>query len=202
MLTEDEALAEKERDWQKTLRRLGIDGVSDIREVKASDILYLAKHWQFLQVVDSGGDQITLEKPVLFTAQSGWTIIDYGDAMATSPGKFLFGGGYFRIRAADDDEDEGGSGIVNPGHGTVIKQAFESAMEIIQRAKEKGWQGVQIVDGHPDMQRAAWVEACRIGVRLDGYTPDVAAEKTRRRIVSETIDEMFSALGEKKRVGR
>ena len=44
------------------------------------------------------------------------------------------------------------------------------------------------------MQRAAWVEACRIGVKLDGYTPDVAAEKKRRRIVSETLDQMYQSL--------
>lgn len=47
---------------------------------------------------------------------------------------------------------------------------------MIELAKELGWNGVQIVDGHPDMQRAAWVEACRIGVRLDGFKPDVEAE--------------------------
>ncbi len=190
----EEQIAAKQAEWNKTLRRLGL-GDADISDVKNSDILYLAKHWQFLQVIDSGGNQKPLEKPELITAQSGWTIINYGDAMATSPGKYLFGGGYFRIRSGDDDDDdEGGSGVVNPFHGTIIKQAFDSATQIIQLAKEFGWKGVQIVDGHPDMQRAAWVEACRIGVKLDGYTPDIAAEKTRRRIVSQTLDEMHAAL--------
>ena len=181
-----------EADWKKTLARLGLVE-PDVTQVRSSDILYLAKHWQFLQIVEGSGAVKPLEKPEFIEAKSGWTIINFGDAMATSPGKYLYGGGYFGIRSDDDDEDEGG-GIVNPKKGTIFKQAFDSAAEMIQLAKELGWNGVQIVDGHPDMQRAAWVEACRIGVRLDGYQPDMIAEKTRRRIVSQSIDEMHAAL--------
>ena len=200
VLSEEVSKAAKEAEWQKTLRRLGF-GEIDVTNVNPSDILYLAERWQFLQVVESGGNKPALETPELITAKSGWTIINYGDAMATSPGKFLFGGGYFRI-FGDDDDDEGG-GIVNPKKGTIFKQAFDSAAEMIQLAKEFGWDGVQIVDGHPNMQRAAWVEACRIGVRLDGYKADIEAEKTRRRIVSATIDEMHAALkGAPKTSGR
>jgi len=184
---------DSEAEWQKTLKRLGL-GEIDVTEVRASDIVWLADHWPFLQVIESGGKIKPLEKPQLIEAQSGWTIIHYGDSMATSPGKLLFGGGYFRVRSGDDDDDEGGGGIVNPKKGTIIKQTFDSAAEIIRLAKEFGWEGVQIIDGHPNMQRAAWVEACRIGVRLDGYTPDVEAEKTRRRIVSETKEEMQRVL--------
>lgn len=183
-------------DWQKTLARLGLSE-PNITKVRSSDILYFAKRWQFLQVVEGGGHIKPLEKPALIEGKSGWTIINFGDAMTTSPGKFLFRGGYFCIYFDDDDDDEGGGeggGIVNPKKGTIFKQAFDSAAEIIQLAKELGWNGVQIVDGHPDMQRAAWVEACRIGVRLDGYQPNVDAEKQRRRIVSQSIDEMHAAL--------
>lgn len=178
-------------EWEKTLKRLGLGDV-DITDVRPSDILWLAKQWQFLQIVDSSGRQKTLEKPQIIEAKSGWNIIHYGDAMATSPGKLLFGGGYFRISSGDDDGD--GGGIVNPKKGTLFKQGFDSAAEMIQLAKEFGWAGVQIVDGHPDMQRAAWMEACRIGVALDGYTPDVEDEKKRRRVVSQSIDEMQAAL--------
>jgi len=189
-----EQLAVKEAEWQKTLHRLGLNKI-DIANVRTSDILYLAENWQFLQVIENSGTRSSLEQPELITAKSGWTIINYGDAMATSPGKWIFRGGYFQFTENMEDEDEGGGGgIINPKHGTIHKQAFDSAAEIIQLAKEFGWKGVQIVDGHPNMQRAAWVEACRIGVRLDGYVPDMTAEKTRRRIVSQTLDEMHQAL--------
>lgn len=194
VLTEEEAAAAavKEAEWQKTLRRLGL-GEVDVTNVSADDILYIAERWQFLQVVEGSGKKTPLEHSEILTAKSGWTIIHYGDAMTTSPGKYLFGGGYFRVRTGDDDDDEGG-GIVNPKKGTIFKQAFDSAAEMIQLAKEMGWGSVQIVDGHPYMQKAAWVEACRIGVKLDGFIPDVEAEKTRRRIVSATLDEMHASL--------
>lgn len=191
-----EQQASKEAEWQKTLHRLGLDA-ADIANVRTTDILYLADNWQFLQVVEISGTRETLPTPECIIAKSGWTIINYGDAMATSPGKWIFRGGYFQwtenMDEADDD-GSGGRGIVNPKHGTIHKQAFDSAAEIIQLAQQFGWQGVQIVDGHPNMQRAAWVEACRIGVRLDGYIPDMQAEKQRRRIVSGSVEEMLQVV--------
>lgn len=182
----------QESEWQKTLNRLGL-GKVDIAEVRPTDILYIVDRWPFLQVIESSGSKQGLENPEFITASSGWTIINYGNAMSTSPGKYLFQGGYFRVRTVDDD-DEGGGGIVNPGKGTIVKQSFDSAAHIIRLAKELGWLGVEIIDGHPAMQRAAWVEACRIGIKLDGYKADIAAEKIRRRIVSQSIDEMHAVL--------
>jgi len=183
----------KEAEWEKTLQRLGLN-VGDITQVRDSDVLYLADQWQFLQVAESGGHIQPLEKPEILTAQSGWHILYFGDAMATSPGKWIFRGGYFQWSENPEDEGDGSGGIVNPGKGTIHKQAFDSACEIIRLAKERGWRGVQVVDGHPNMQRAAWVEACRIGVRMDGYMPDIEAEKHRRRIVSSSIEEMQASV--------
>lgn len=187
-------ITEKERqqaEWERTLSRLGIQEV-DTGSVRASDVLYLLEQWQFLQVVESGGQIPPRETPEIRTAKSGWQIIHFGDAMATSPGKWIFRGGYFQWTENEDDEGDGG--IVNPKKGTIHKQSFDTACELIQLAQEFNWRGVQIVDGHPHMQRAAWIEACRIGVRLDGYTPDIEAEKQRRRIVSASLEEMHSSL--------
>lgn len=169
-------MAENIGDWEQTLKRLGLANV-DITQVRPEDILYLADRWQFLQVVESTGKHDAYDEPKFIEASSGWTIIDYGNAMCTSPGKLMFGG--YR---SDDDDEGGGSGGVNPGHGTIFKQAFDSAAAIIQLAKEYGWKGVLIIDGHPYMQRAAWTEAVKIGVRLEGYSADVASELKRRRI--------------------
>lgn len=191
ILTDAETQALKDAEWLKTLQRLGMQEPT-IEEVRPSDISYLAERWQFLQVVESTGNQVRLENPELITAKSGWTIVNYGDAMATSPGKWIFRGGYWQISLNEDDDDDGG--IVNPGKGTIHKQAFDSAAEMIQLAQQFEWGGVQIVDGHPNMQEAAWVEACRIGVRMDGFVADVKAEIKRRRIVSATLDEMYAAL--------
>ncbi len=194
---EDFAIQKKEMEWKKTLQRLGL-GEVDLTQVSNKDVLYFAERWQFLQVVESSGTKESLENPEIIEAKSGWNVIYYGNAMATSPGKWIFRGGYFQWTTNRDDDDDDGSGgnkgIMNPGKGTFYKQAFDSACAIIQIAQEKGWGGVQIVDGHPNMQRAAWIEACRIGVRLDGYQADIGAEKIRRRVTSETMQEMHEVL--------
>src|SRR3990167_1220609 len=83
----------EQAEWERTLSRLGIQEV-DITSVRDSDILYLFEQWQFLQVVESGGEVPALEKPQILTAKSGWSVVNYGDAMATSPGKWIFRGGY------------------------------------------------------------------------------------------------------------
>lgn len=169
--------------WEETLQRLGLS-LNDVTQVNQSDIEWLAAHWQFLQIVDGSGNKSAFEKPEFIKAKSGWTIVHYGNAMATSPGKLLFGMG------GGDDDEGGGGGLT----GTYIKQAFDSACELIQLAKQFGWDVVEIIDGHPDMQEAAWMEACRIGVKLEGFEADVKSEKKRRRVASETIDEMHRAL--------
>ena len=138
-------------EWMETLQRLGVPAF-DPHKVTNDDLLYLAKRWQFLQVVESAGSKQPLDTPEMIEAQSGWTIHHYGDAMATSPGRLIFGGGYFRISTGDDD-DEGG-GIVNPGKGTIFKQGFDTAAEMVRLAQEWGWGGMLIVDGHQDMMRA------------------------------------------------
>ncbi len=177
-MSEDQTEKQKTADWEETLSRLGLSDV-DITQVRPEDILYLADQWQFLQVVELSGEKAAYENPRIIQLNSGWDLIDYGNAMATSPGKYMFGSGRFRSRN-DDDDDGGESG--GGGHGTIVKQSFDSACELIQLAQNNNWKGVLIIDGHPNMQRAAWMEAVKIGVRLDGYTADVAAEKTRRRI--------------------
>lgn len=175
----------------QSLGRLGMNSL-DLLRVTESDVLYMMNQMQFLQVVESTGAKAPLDEPELLTADSGWTVHHYGDAMSTSPGRYIFGGGYFSV-SSDDDDDSGG-GVVNPGKGTIVKQSFDSACELVRLAKEFGWGGILIVDGHPDMQRAAWVEAVRIGIRLEGYEPNIAAEKKRRRIVSPSIDRMKAVI--------
>ena len=175
-------------EWQDTLNRLGLDDV-ELGQVTDEDLLYLAKRWQFLQVVELSGSAAGLDEVEIIKAPSGWNIQYYGDAMATSPGRLIYWDGDFRI---ESDDSDGGS--TNLGVGTLIKQAFDTATEMVRIAQEREWGGMIVVDGHPDMMRAAWIEAVRIGVRLDGYTPSVADERIRRRVVSQTLEEMQSAI--------
>lgn len=188
---EELALHKQEAEWNRTLQRLGL-GKVDITQVRNEDILYLAKRWQFLQIVESSGTKAEFEKPELIEARSGWTVVNYGNAMSVSPGKFLFGHGSFR---ASTDDDEGGDG--SPRRGTFYKQAFDSVAEMIDLAKALGWAGVLIVDGHPDMQRFAYILAEKADVRLQGYAPNDKVEKMRHRVAAISRQDMFEAPSEK-----
>ena len=115
-------------------------------------------------------------------------IHNYGDAMSSSPGHLLFGGGDYRINLEEDEDDEG-SGVVNPGKGTIWKQAFDTAAEMVSLAKESGWSAVNIVDGHPMMKWAAWMQAADEHLGVDGYTPTEKDLLRRERVKRSEIDD-------------
>lgn len=163
-------------------KKLNVD-IDWVRSITAEEIIWLLDHCPFLQVVNSSA---TFEdKPVKFIeARSGWTIHDYGDALSSSPGKFLLGGGNFKIILKEDDEGgEGGSGrILNPGKGTLRNQAYVTAMQMAEIAFQRKWRGMRIVDGHPMMERAAWIRAEELGVKVEGFKPSESDRKVRDRV--------------------
>ncbi|MDF1654186.1 MAG: hypothetical protein P1U34_03650 [Coxiellaceae bacterium] len=158
-------------------------GIDDPRlflwDIKPLDILYLFDKFPFLQIVDTRVEVDPPAEPAFITVpSSGWTVYDYGNAMSASPGLLLWGGGDFTI----PEEGEKGGDIVNPGKGTIVNQAYETAVEMIRIADERGWEGLLIVDGHPLMQWAAWVEAYDRGFVIEGFEPNETDFAKRRRI--------------------
>lgn len=142
------------------------------RSISAAEIIYLLNHAPFLQIINSE-ETSTQQEVKLVESKSGWTIHDYGNAISSSPGRYLYGGGYFRVYADDEDEEGGeGGGIVNPNKGTLVKQAFDTAMEMVEIAKARGWKKITIVDGHPIMERAAWIKAEKLGLEVTGFIPE------------------------------
>ena len=118
---------------------------------------------------------------------------DYGDAICCSPGHFIIGGGYFRISLEDeeDEDEEGGEGggVVNPGKGTIYKQAFDTAFEMVKLANVHGWEGITIVDGHPLMLRAAWIASTALeGLVIAGFHPTDYDQKVRERFMMSQDD--------------
>ncbi len=162
------------------------------RPISEEDIRYLLELYPFLQVINN---EATFEDDAgvkLITAQkSGWTVHDYGDAMSSSPGRFMFGDDFV------EDDDEGGEGGDSgdgdrerkPGRGTVVKQAFDTAEAMIQFAKERGWRAVRVVDGSRLMQWAAWVKATGLGLDLIGFNP-TKEERDRRARLARNVDEL------------
>ncbi len=162
---------------EKASEKLHVE-IDWLRSITAEDIIYLLDHCPFLQIRDPNAE-LENQELKLIAADSGWTIHDYGDAMSSSPGAFLYGGGYFRISTSGEEDDEGGSGIVNPGKGTIRKQAFDTAMQMVEMAKANGWSMIEIVDGHPLMERAAWIKAEKSAITLTGFEPQEEDYKVR-----------------------
>lgn len=155
---------------QDAAKKLDLD-IDILRSVSAKELLYLIDHCPFLQITDTAMKSISDEPVKIITAESGWDIHDYGDAMSSSPGRFLFGGGDYRILSKEDEEGGEGGSVLNAGKGTIYKQAFDTAVQMVEVALQNGWQGVHVVDGHPNMIRAAWITADRLGMVLEGHEP-------------------------------
>lgn len=156
------------------------------RAITTEEILYLINHCPFLQMINPDADDEDAHDVRITTANSGWPIHDYGDAISSSPGPLLYGGGFFRY-STDDDDDEGG-GIVNPGKGTIIKQAFDTATQMIDMARKRGWKMVQFIDGHPLMERAAWIRAEQLKIRVEGFVPTEDDQKVRALVERSGAD--------------
>ena len=93
-------------------------------------------------------------------------------AMSASPGQFLFGD--FWAEDEEDEEGDGGEGarVLLPGKGTIVLQQIQTAQDMIRIIHEKGWPGIEIVDGTPKMKWAAWMTAQDLGLEVTGYEPD------------------------------
>ncbi len=163
-------------DFEAVSKKLNID-VDILRDISPAEIQYLLDHCPFLQIVDTVLHYIGETPPeVQFVdAQSGWRILDYGDAMSSSPGEKILGFAEYK-RIKDDGEEDGG------GQGTIWNQAFITAIEMVELAHLHGWKGIQIVDGHRLMKRGAWIKASQLGLPVVGFEPTEKDEKIRERI--------------------
>ncbi len=107
--------------------------------------------------------------------------------MSSSPGQLLFAGGDFRLLLEDEDGSDGG--IINPGKGTLVKQAFDTAAEMIRLAQQFQWRGVEIVDGHPLMQWAAWMQTEDDAYPMTGFNPTDKGSTKRERVKRSVIED-------------
>lgn len=174
------------------LNQLGLSVPIWDRDVTPAEIQYFLDRWPFLQILSINSVD-SLEDVELVTAKkSNWTILNYGDAMASSPGEFLFGGGDFTIKALnpdDDDDDRGGDGLPNPDKGTVFRQAYATAEEMVSLAKTLGWEGIHVVDGNPLMKWAVWMHSLDGELHLTGFEPSRCDQERRERVKRSELDE-------------
>lgn len=161
--------------WGKRERGLPDTMIDWTGPVRHEDVQYLLSRYPFLQIINTdahfpeGGVE-----PKFIKADSGWVIHDYGDAMSASPGDLLYG------NYSEKEGEEGGEG--SGGKGTIIKQAYLTAQEMIAIAIQKQWQGINIIDGSPLMKWAAWMAAEDQEFGYSGYEPSDEDHKKRARV--------------------
>lgn len=169
------------------------------RATMPTDVLYVLNQCPFLQIVNADYSTYGEVNFKVHRAKSGWDIHDYGDALSTSPGALLYGG----IRMPEDEEDDGGTdarGLDGKGVGTIVKQAVDTTIELVQLAIDKGWGGLLLIDGHPLMQWAAWMDSYDKGYNLQGYEANQADFEKRERILR--IEEYLDQYRQARTLGR
>jgi hypothetical protein len=184
----DDDLPTIDNSIEEAAAKLNID-INYLRPFSHEEILYLLDLCPFIQMVnpEAALDAAYADGPQSVTAQSSdWTILDYGDAMTSSPGRFIFGGGYARL-STDEEDEEGGGGagpirILTEGKGTIRAQTFNTAADMVALAKSQGWEVIQIVDGHPNMIRDIWIHASKQNIKVEGFEPSEADLQVQARV--------------------
>lgn len=173
-----------QENLDEVAKKLAID-INVLRDITPEEIQYLLDHCPYLQIVDTVLHYIDEEPPEVqfIDANSGWTIFDYGDAMSSSPGEGILGLSEYKRVIKDDDDDKGGG-----GKGTIWNQSFQTAVEMVEIAKSRGWKGIQIIDGHRVMKRGAWIKALQSGLPVVGFEPSEADLKVRERVDMSATD--------------
>ncbi len=173
-------------DLREQLDKLGLTDLVDwSTAIKPSDILYLLDHCPFLQIV-SAQARPTHEVKII-KAPSGWDVLDYGDAMTSSPGKLLFSDLEDFKRILKEEDENSGKG--RTGRGTIYQQTFDTAAFMVAQAIAMGWHGIHIVDGHPKMQWAAWMAALDNQLSVSGFEPSKEDLAKRERVKRPESDD-------------
>lgn len=157
--------------WEN--RAIGIV-TQPLDSISKATLAYLRELYPYLQMIsiDAKFEEVVI--PKFKKAPSGWIIHDYGQAMSSSPGKYLYGPGNPEL-PSDDGTDSGGT-------GTVVRQTVETAQAMIALAIEKGWPGVEFISGTPLMEWAGWMAAQEKNYPVAGYTPTREGQNKLERI--------------------
>ena len=191
--------------WGKREQGLPVPKIDWSQPVRHQDAEYLRNHYPFLQIMSTEPEFPEVITPQFYTASSGWTIHDYGEAMSSSPGKLLFGPGAPDLEEKEDggDAGEGGAGSTEfTGRGTVVKQLFDTARAMMKLITQKNWPGIDIIAGTELMKWALWMAAEDQGYKLQGFEPSEKDQAKRERIKklrAESEAEIKPGMGPKGR---
>ncbi len=168
--------------WGKRAEGLRLPAFDATRPISHAEVEYILRHAPFLQILNTEATFDKFDQVKFITAKSGWVIHDLDDAVSSSPGPFLFGGAD-NLPLSGDEEGGEGEGIpsLNPGKGTIINQAFDTAQAMIELVAAR-WPGIEIIAGSELMQWAAWVISEEKKLKLIGFEPTEEHKDRRDRL--------------------
>lgn len=175
--------------WNR--REAGIKLPIDIdltRPISHDDVEYVCNYsYPYLQIINVEATLSSDVAPKFNALPNGWVVYDYDQALCTSYScKQYFK--YHRIEDMEESDDgEGGE-----GGGTIVKQQFDTAYEMLKEAQTKGWAAVEIIAGNKLMQFYAWVAAQELGISLYGFVPTSEQYRQYQRINRERIEKGFT----------
>jgi len=168
--------------WGKRAEGMHLPAFDATRPISHAEVEYILRHAPFLQILNTEATFDKFDQVKFVIAKSGWVIHDLDDAVSSSPGPFLFGGAdNLPLAEEEDNEDTGTPPSLNPGKGTIINQAFDTAQAMIELVADR-WPGIEIIAGSELMQWAAWVISEEKKLKLIGFEPTEEHKDKRDRL--------------------
>lgn len=167
--------------WGQRDQGILVDSIT--RAISPSDIAYLLKYCPYVQILNIDATFEHYTNVRFIQAKSGWTIQDLDDGLCTSIGPYMFGGSENDLSENVDSLDpELIKKCVNAGSGTIVKQAFDTAHEMVELIKPRWKAGIEIIAGTDLMKWSIWAAADEYKIKVVGYSPSEEDQKRRARI--------------------
>lgn len=184
------------------LDKLRLDLNNWDRKLTDTELEYLFDRFTHIQIATPNNPKLpSYNPPKIVSSRSGWAILNYGNAIASSPGEYLFNYAGMpqqaRKRAqnpSQEGDDEGGNDI-----GTLSKQRFVTAEDIVAQALKNGWDSIHIVDGDPKFIWAIWVQAEQKKIAVTGYKFGKEEQERRERLYRTQLEDQMHRKGMQRR---
>lgn len=184
--------------WGQRDQGLLVENIT--RPISPSDVEYLRSRCPYIQILNIDATFEHYTSVHFIRAKSGWTIQDLDDGLCTSVGSFMFGGSDSpTIEGFENKDPDLLEEFINLGKGTVVKQTFDTAYEMVDLIKTRWKGGIEIIAGSDLMKWALWVAAEEAKLKLIGYE---ASEKDKEKRVRLNRLEAQRALTPKPRSQR
>lgn len=179
---EDDLAALAQGVWGQRDQGILVDPAT--RAITAADVEYIRSRCPYIQILNMDATFENFVKVNFITAKSGWIIQDLDDGLCSSIGSYLFGGAASpKIEDIENKDAALLKKFVNAGKGTVVKQTFDTAQEMVEMIKSRWPGGIEIISGSDLMKWSLWVGCQQHNINVVGYVPTEEDKRKRLRLV-------------------